>query len=210
MKVILNNVRANISKVAFPVTNLSADFRITADIADSDYNPVGSLSASGNIDFLRKNLDANFALKDLNVVYFSPYLGDFISKKKIVSAKANLNSRLKSQNNNLDIDSKFRLSNLVYAEAPEEEGILPEINPARDALDFFIDENGNLDLEFQIQTKLDHPSLSVDELKSIILKAAARNLMNANPVTLIQKVQEMIEQYKDIGEQFKNIFGKEK
>ncbi|MFA5275861.1 MAG: DUF748 domain-containing protein [Candidatus Omnitrophota bacterium] len=206
LRVLLDNINASISKVTLPLNSLSANFRASADIMNSDYKVIGSAMGKGNIDFIRKHMDADINIKDLDAAYFSPYYGDFISKKKLLAAKLNFNSKLKAENNDLDINSKLRLSDLVYAETAQAEGELPELNLTRDDLDLFTDEKGNLDLEFEIKTKFDNPSLSAEQLKKIILKAAAKNLINANPVTLMEKVQQKLEQYKEIGKQLKNIF----
>ncbi|MGA2774580.1 MAG: DUF748 domain-containing protein [Candidatus Omnitrophota bacterium] len=205
-KVLLNNINASISKVTFPLNSLSVNFRLSVDIMDSDYKIIGSAVSGGHIDFTRKNMDVNMKIKDLDITYFSSYYGTFISKRKLLSAKLNFNSKLEAENNDLNINSKLRLSNLIYAETAQVEGELPELNLAKDALDLFTDENGNLDLEFEIKTKLDNPSLSVEQLKKVILKAAAKNLMSSNPVTLIEKIQQKLDQYKGLGEQFKKIF----
>ena len=206
LKVILDNVFASISKVTFPLTSLTANFKVSADIMDADYKSIGSAATAGYIDFMRKDMDANVNIKDLNVIYFEPYYGDFISKKKLLSAKLNLNTALKAQNNDLDINSNLRLSELVYAKVEQKEGEVPELNLAKDALDLFTDSEGNLNLNFEVRTKLDNPSLSPKQLKKVILRAALNNLMNANPQTLIDKVQQNIGQFKEIGKQFKKIF----
>ena len=205
-KVILDNIFASISKVTFPLTSLSANFKISADIMDADYKSIGSAATAGYIDFMRKDMDANANIKDLDVIYFAPYYGDFISKKKLLSAKLNLNSALKAENSDLNINSNLQLSDLVYAKVEQKEGEVPEFNLAKDALDLFTDSEGNLNLNFEIRTKLDNPSLSTKQLKKVILKAALNNLMNANPQTLIDKVQQNISQFKDIGKKFKKIF----
>ena len=205
-KVQLANINAGISKVNFPLTSLNANFRASADIMDGDNKLIGALSAKGVVDFIGKNMDANINIKDLDAVYFSPYYGNFISEKKILSATLNLNSNLKAKSNDLNINSQLNLSNLVYVVEDNKEGQPPKLNLMKNALDIFTDKDGNLSLDFTIKTKLDHPSLTIAELKKVILKAAAGNLMNSDPETLIDKVQQNINQFKEIGKQLKKIF----
>jgi len=206
LKVILDNIFVSISKVTFPLTSLSANFKVSAEIMNGDYKSIGSFTTAGFIDFMRKDMDANINIKDLNVTYFEPYYGDFLSKKKLLSAKLNFNSILKAQNNDLNINSNLKLSELVYAQVEQKEGELPEFNPAKNALDLFTDSEGVLNLNFEVNTKLDNPSLSPKQLKKVMLKAAMNNLMNANPQTLIEKVQQNMGQFKAIGKQLKKIF----
>ncbi|MFH0917951.1 MAG: hypothetical protein V1830_02340, partial [Candidatus Omnitrophota bacterium] len=66
---------------------------------------------------------------------------------------------------------------------------------------------GNLRLEFDIDTQLDNPSLNQEKLQKIILKAATKNLANQPPEQLIEKVSNLIDQYKGLGKELKGIFG---
>lgn len=205
-KVILARINARVSKAMLPPTSLKADFKISADALSADSRKLGSGTFAGWIDFGPKDMDAALDIKDLDLVYFAPYYGDFISHKKVLSARLNVNTTFKSKDNDLNIATDFKLSNLVYAQEEQIGGELPEIDLAKNALDFFTDSKGNLRLEFEINTQLDHPNLSPEQLKKTILKAAARNLANQSPAELIQKVNDNIEQFKAIGKTLKDIF----
>jgi hypothetical protein len=102
----------------------------------------------------------------------------------------------------------FNLIGLNYEKSLEEpqaeQGF--EFGLTSDALDMFTDQQGNLRLEFEIDTKLNNPSLSPDKIKGIILKAAMKNLSGQSPEQIIDKVTSKIEKYKDIGKELKNIF----
>ncbi len=204
-KITLAKLNARIAKVMLPPTSLKANFKVSLDVLNADSAKLGSAGLSGWIDFGPKDMDALLTVKDLDLVYFSPYYGNFISSRKLLSAKLNINSDLKSEKNNLNILTKFRLSNLVYAQE-EGQAELPELNLAKNALDFFTDSKGNLNLEFEINTKLDKPNIKASELKKIVLKAAAKNLANQSPEELITKVNDNIEQFKAIGKALKGIF----
>ncbi|MCX5695430.1 MAG: DUF748 domain-containing protein [Candidatus Omnitrophica bacterium] len=203
-KVILGSIDVNISKVLLPVTSLKTNFKVSLDVLDSNNMKLGSAGLTGWVDFGPKDMDGILTVKDLDLTYFSPYYGNFISSKKLLSAKLNINSTFKSENNNLKILTDFKLANLVYAQ--EEESGLAELDLTKNALDFFTDSKGNLNLEFEVNTKLDNPSISVSELKKIILKTAAKNLSNQSPQDLITKVNDNIEQFKAIGKTLKSIF----
>jgi len=205
-KVILGKLNARIAKVMLPPTSLKANFKISTDVLDPDSQKLGSATLDGWIDFGPKDMDAVLNIKDLDLVYFSPYYGNFISNKKLLSAKLNVNTTFRSKDNNLNIFTDFKLSNLTYARQEQVEGELPELDLTRNALDFFTDSKGNLSLEFEINTQLDHPGVKPDELKKIILKAAAKNLANQSPTDLIQKVNDNIDQFKAIGKTLKSIF----
>lgn len=208
-KIILSKINADISKVKFPPTSLNTKFRISADFVKPDANALGNISFEGWVDFGPKDMDATLEVKDLDATYFSPYYGNFISNKKLLSAKLDFTSELKAENNDLAIVSKLKLSNLVYEkEEPPKEGELPKVDVVKNTLDFFTDAKGNISLDFSINTKLDNPKVSADELKSIMLKAAMKNLSKQSPQALIEKFGGNIEQFKEIGKQLKDIFKK--
>ncbi|MFA5145474.1 MAG: DUF748 domain-containing protein [Candidatus Omnitrophota bacterium] len=206
-KVILNKINVRISKVTLPLLSLNTKFVISLALIDPDANALGSMDASGWIDFGTKSMDAVLRIKDLNAVYFSPYYGDFISDKKLLSAKLNFSSLLKAKNNDLNVESSFKLSDLVYAkEEQPESGELNSLDFTRSTLDIFTDTEGNLNLDFIINTKLDNPGISISELKKVILKAAVKNLSSQSPDTLINKINNTLKQFKDFGKQMKNVF----
>ncbi len=209
-KTILSKINADISKVALPLTSLKTNFKISADFLKSDETKIGDIVLSGWIDFGPKDMEADLILKDLDAAYFYPYYGNFISERKIISAKLNIHTAFKSRNNDLDTLTNLKLSNLVYAEKEEEFLEQPRLDFTKKALDLFTDKEGDLILEFNIKTKLDNPGINVDELKKIILQAAVKNMAMQDPEDLIKKVSSNIEQFKDFGKEMKRLFkGKE-
>jgi uncharacterized protein involved in outer membrane biogenesis len=205
-KIILNRINADISKVILPPTSLKTNFKVSGDFLRPDNKKIGSINFLGWLDFGPKDMDGTLEVKDLDISYFSPYYGDFISSKKLLSAKLNTKTTFKSRNNNLDTLTNLRLSDLVYAKYEESELQIPSLNLSRNALDFFTDAKGNLDLEFDINTKLDEPNISIEQLEKVMLKAAVKNLANQSPEDLIKKVNDNIEQFKAFGKGLEKIF----
>ena len=115
-----------------------------------------------------------------------------------------LNSTFKAQNNALEIITDFNLSKLAYENTQEQE---LSLDLAKNALDLFCDTKGNLHLEFKMNTQLDKPALSPEQIKKMILKAAMKNLANQSPQEIVNKVSSAIDKYKNIGKELKNIFG---
>jgi len=203
-QIIADKVNISVSKVLLPVTSLAANFNMSARFSKTDLKPFGSAVFSGWIDLPAKNMDAELEVKDMDITNFSPYYGNFISNKKLLSSKLNLLSTFKAKNNDLHISTDFDLSGLVYAQVDE----LAPPDLMKNTLDLFTDKNGNLRLKFDIDTKLDNPALSGDKLKKTILKAAMANLSSQSPEELVDKVTNIIDKYKDFGEGLKEIFGK--
>jgi len=204
-QVIVDKLNINVAKVSLPVTSLATDFSLSAQLTNSAGQAFGDIVFSGWLDYLAKDMDAKLEVKGLDITNFSPYYGNFISNKKLLSAKLNLGSTFKAKNNALNILTDLNLSNLVYEETKEQQ---VDLDLAKNALDLFTDADGNLHLVFNVDTKLDNPALSQDKLKSIILKAAMKNLSSQSPEQIVDKVSNVIEKFKGYGKELKEIFGK--
>jgi hypothetical protein len=203
-QVIVNKLNIKVAKVALPVTSLATNFSVSAQLLSSQVQSFGNITFSGWLDYLAKDLDAELEVKDLDVTKFSAYYGNFISQRKLLSARLDLVSNFKARNNALKIITKLNLSNLIYAQGQDQQ---LDLNLMKNALDLFTDPKGNLRLEFDIETLLNNPALSQEKIKSIILKAAMKNLSNQPPQQLMDKVATVIDQYKGLGKELKAIFG---
>ena len=204
-QVIVDKLNISVSKVSLPITSLAANFNLSCRLSNPAGKAFGEINFYGWLDYLQRDMDAKLEVKEMDVTNFSPYYGNFISNRKLLSAKLNLSSTFKAKNNNLNINTDFNLSNLVYEKDQEEE---LSLDLTKNALDFFTDSKGNLNLVFDIDTKLDSPSLSQDKLRSIILKAAMKNLTSQSPVEIADKVSNMIDKFKGYGKDLKEIFGR--
>ncbi len=209
-QVIVNKLNVKVSKVTLPITSLAADFKISAELVNSGGKAFGNITFGGWLDYLAKDMDAKLELKDLDVANFAPYYGNLISNKKINSAMLNSNSTFKSNNNDLEILTDLNLSRIVYEKTPESEPAQeqPVFDLVNSTLDLFTDASGRLALQFKINTLMDKPALSREKIMNIILKAAMKNLSHQSPQQIADKVSQVIEKYKDIGKELKNIFGK--
>jgi hypothetical protein len=201
---VVSRLNIKVAKVALPITSLATNFSISAQLSGHQAEAFGKVTFSGWLDYPAGDLDAELEVKDLDVTKFSVYYGNFISNRKLTSAKLGFVSTFKAKNNALRIVTKFNLSNLVYAQTQEQPLRLDFMG---NALDLFTDAKGNLSLGFDIDTRLDNPALSREKMQEIILKAAAKNLASQSPVQLVNKVTKVIDQYKDLGEGLKAIFG---
>lgn len=202
---IVDKLNVKVAKVALPITSLATNFKISAELVNAGGKAFGNIVFGGWLDYPAKDMDAKLEVKDLDAVNFSPYYGNFISSKKLIKAMLDLNSTFKAKNNALEIITDFNLSKVVYEKAEEQQ---LDLNLMQDTLDFFTDADGNLKLEFKIDTALDNPALSQEKIRKIILKAAAKNLSRQSPEQLVDKVTGAINKYKDLGKELKSIFGK--
>jgi hypothetical protein len=202
-QVVVNKLNVKIAKVALPITSLATNFTVSAELLSRANEAFGEIAFDGWLDYLAKDMDAELEVRGLDVTKFSVYYGNFISNRKLNSARLDLTSTFKAKNNALQIATKLNLSNLVYAQGQDQQ---LNLDVMKNALDLFTDAKGNLSLEFNIDTLLDKPALDQEKLQKIILKAAAKNLSNQSPQQLMDKVTTIIEQYKGVGKELKAIF----
>lgn len=200
-QVVADKLDISVSKVAFPVASLAVNISVSCQLSNPAGKVFGKVNFSGWLDYPKRGMDANLEIKDADITNFSPYYGNFISNKKLLSAMLNLTSTFKAKDNALNINTDFNLSGLVYEEGPEEE---ISLDFTKNALDLFVDSHGNLHLVFDIDTKLDDPALSQDKLKMMILKAAMKNLSSQSPEELADKVSNIIDKVKGLKEIFGN------
>ncbi|MDD5512482.1 MAG: DUF748 domain-containing protein [Candidatus Omnitrophica bacterium] len=207
LETVMHKIDLRINKAFFPLTSLNAKINFSGELIDPQEKPLGGASAEGWIDFRAKDMDLTFKVNDLDITYFSAYYGDFISEKKLSSAKLNLLSLFKAKNNALAINSDLRLTDLVYTQEDEaQEAELPTLDFTKKTLDLFADANGNIQLNFTINTLFDRPQVSIAELKKAILQAAVQNLANQPTDQLINKISNMVEDFENFGRQMKDIF----
>jgi uncharacterized protein involved in outer membrane biogenesis len=202
-QVVVNKLNIKVAKVALPITSLATNFSVSAELLSSGGKPFGEIVFAGWLDYLARDMDAELKVNNLDVTKLSIYYGNFISNRKLSSARLDLNSFFKAKNNALKISTKFNLSNLVYADAQDQP---LDLDLMKNVLDIFTDAKGILRLEFNIDTLLDNPDLSQQKLQKIILKAAAKNLADQPPQKLIEKVSAIIDQYKGVSKELKAIF----
>lgn len=205
-KTILTDINADVFKVPFPVNSMRANFKVSASFLNLSSAKIGDINFTGWVDFGPKDMDAVLRLQDLDLTYFRPYYGNFLSDSQLDSARLNIRSVFSAQNNDLEIITAFNLSDLVYAQPGSQDAQVTSFDIAKSALDLFTDAKGELALEFKLKTKLDSPGFNSKELKKIILSSAAKNLARQNPADLVRKVSDDIEKFKDFGKGLERIF----
>lgn len=202
-KMTIDKLNMKIAKVAFPITSLETNFKVSAQLLNKAAKPFGEITLGGWLDYLARDLDAELEVKGVDLTELSVYYGNFLSSRKLASARLDSVSIAKARHNALNITTQFNLSNLTYAPGQSQQ---LDLNTMKNALDLFTDSQGNLRLEFDINTQLDNPALSQEDVQNIILKAAVKNLSNQPPQQLIDKVTKVIDQYEGLGKELKAIF----
>jgi len=209
-KTVLDKIEVRISKIAFPPTSLNAKFKFSAIIADAAEKPLGSISGQGWVDFGLKDMDGTLEIKDLEATHFSPYYGDMISTKKLVSAKLNYSADMKAKNNDMKIKHHLELFQMVYEKEQSEAEGKKSMDLFSGALDVFSDKNGKIVLNFPQNTKMDKFSFDPRDIRSAIFGSALQNISSQRPEDVSEKIGNTVEQFKAIGKEFEGMFKKKK
>jgi len=209
VKTKLDHLNLDISKTLFPLNRINLKYRLSCEVLDAADLKIGSLSGRGWVNLINKSARGNLLVDNLDIIYFRPYYGDLISKKKLLSASLSLDSQAEAEDNDLEIKSTLLLSNLVYesgAPADDSEVSLDISSIIGKTLDLFMDESGRLELNFTLNTKLDSPRISVNQLKKAIVAAALKNLTGQSPQRIIEKFESIAERFKDFGKQIEGVY----
>ena len=194
-KNILDKINLSILKANFLPTSLRANYRLSAVFTDADSRAIGDLKGEGWFDFRQKDMDGYIEVKGLDASHFQPYYGSFISERKLRSANMNLKADLKSKSNDLAAVCHLELYNLTYEEVAQPQ---EKQNIFSNTLDLFTNEKGQIALDFTLRTRFDRPVFSGSKFKSVMIKAAGKNLANQPPEKIIDRVSNTIEQFKQM------------
>lgn len=208
-KVNIGNIEADIAKNKFPPTSLLVKFNLSAALLDNQNTPRGFATASGWVDFGPKDMNGEIVFKDIEAKYLAPYYSEYISNKKLSSAKVNFTSDLKAKNNDLTALCHLEVSDIVYETEPQQEGGEQQVDIAASLMSMFSDSTNRIVFDFPVRTKLDHPSFDIGSFKKSMGQAAVQNLSNQSPDELKEKAKKIEEQFKDIGKAFKGMLKKE-
>lgn len=210
-QVSVSDINADISKVSLPITSLLTNFNLSAILGLEPGNPSGTFAASGWIDFGPKNMEGKVELKDIDITYLAPYYRNFMSAKKIVSAKLNFTSDLKAQNNDLAAKCHLRFSDIVYKKeepvAAQGEAAAPDLTSS--VLGLLSDQAGDIIFNFTFKTKLDNPKIDPNILTGAFTQSAVENILSQPSEKIADTVKEIGGQLKDLGKSLKDIFKKE-
>ncbi len=201
-------IKADVSRISFPFTQLKTDVSASAEFFGKSDEKIGSFNVQGWFNLLSKDLNMTIRSNDVQVTYFAPYYGDFLSKRKLTSVKLGLVNTCTAVHNELEIVSDLKLSDFVYApdQSAESNPEGRQLNMFTDALDIFRDAKGDLSLRFVIHTKLDKPAVSIEEIKKAVFAAALKNLQSQPPEQVIQKVVDTVSKFKAFGKEMKKMF----
>jgi len=163
LRITIKDINFNLTNARTFSRSIVSNFKLNGNIPWQEGSKEGTLYAQGQIDLLKKEMQANLKIKDIDGVYLYPYYANWVDleKARIAEAKLNFDSEIKGSGNDILAECRLELTDIVRKpRAPEEEERMAE-KIASAVLDAFRSLNqGKIILNFTIRTKLDQPMFS--------------------------------------------------
>lgn len=184
------NINFNLSNsYAFPFS-LVTRFNLKARIPWKEGAEEGKVAAEGWLDFSKRDMQADLNIRDIDGIYLYPYYSQWVDleKARIQSAKLSFTSKIRGQDNNIVAENHLVLTDIVRKPRPAEEPQEKAEKIADAVLDAFkIMNNGKIELNFTIRTKMDRPQFGFNLVKSAVENklALARNSRGFGPEEVV-------------------------
>jgi len=208
----ITNVNIKAYRVSFPPEPSSMQFELVADIlAGTDESLPSTIKGGGWINLIRKDMQGNIEIANLDATYFSPYYQKFLSRK-LKSANVNFESDLAAKDNSLTADCHLKIKDLLFEEFETEE--LSDIKILDIIGGSLAQKSRDIELDFLIKTKLDNPKIDSAQIRGMVLDKVIETAISQPPEETIEDIKDIGEKIKDIGreleDKFKGIFKKDK
>ena len=197
----------NIQSISLLVNTDLPSFRTTINldaraITKDNTTDLGIIKASGWLNFLKKDMDVEFSISEVDLAYFTQHYGGLF--KKVKSGNLLFNADMVSKSNDLLIDCHIETQDIKFTEESvsydEDSGIVSLDNLSGMILNSLIGPGSSGIFDFSIRTKLDSPKLEGLRFKGNIFKIPLKVFSSAT--------EETVDKFKKIGEDFEAV-GKE-
>jgi hypothetical protein len=190
---------------------LNPRFKINAEIQGKESS--GSFKADGWLNLLRKDMDADVELSDLDGAYFRPYFKNFLSDKKLKTATVNLKIDLSAENNTVEGKGHLEIINIAYEEPKEEvpqeeekEG-LPSIAGLIFGTEGDLPEQITMDLP--IKGTLIPFRINLTKITANVFSEMLKETITKEPEKIPEKIEDIGERFKAFGKELEKVFKKE-
>lgn len=138
-------------------------FQLKADIPWQDNRERGKVNMSGWVNLLKKDMQADVKVEDIDGLYLYPYYSQWVNleKTRIQKVKLNFSSNIYGLNNNITAKCHLELTDIEFKERAPEEQQQKEEKIAHAVLDIFkAMDQGKIVVDFTVHTKMDKPLFS--------------------------------------------------
>ena len=169
IKITLKDINFHLTNLYIYPRSAITHFELTGRIPWLQGQEEGKIEAKGWVNLFKKDMQATVKVADIDGVYLYPYYSTWVDleKTRIQSAKLNLTSNIKSVDNNLAAECHLELTDIVFKQRQEEEGIGKAEKIAEAVLGIFKALNqGKVIVNFTIKTKMTSPEFNFGYIKT--------------------------------------------
>ena len=168
IKIIVKDINSTVKNLYLYPNPAITDFKLNAVIPWKDKEDQGRIELEGWLNSLKRDMRATLKINDIDAVYLYPYYSYWVDldKARIDKAKLNFSSEIHGLNNNINLDCHLELTDMVrkpleIGEAEEKASKVTNVVLDR----FKAIDNGKVELNFSIKTKMDSPQFGFDNFK---------------------------------------------
>ena len=168
IKITIKDINSTVKNIYLYPNPAIIEFKLKAVIPWKDKEDQGKIALEGWLNSFKKDIRATLKINDIDAVYLYPYYSYWVDldKARIEKAKLNFSSEIHGLNNNVTLDCHLELSDMVRKplEIGESEEKASKVTNV--VLDRFKTmDNGKVELNFAIKTKMDSPQFGFDNFK---------------------------------------------
>lgn len=191
IKITVKDLSLDLKDLNFPIAQSNiTTFTISGRLPWREGDQEGRLSATGWINILKKDMQAELEIMDIDGVYLYPYYANWfdLEKSRISQANLQFKSKLTALDNDLVADCSIELTDVVFRAKKDDESDERIHRIAETVLNIFKTMNkGLISLNFTIRTKLDRPEFGYQHIRSAFEAKVAKGIKAGvvNPQDLV-------------------------
>jgi len=169
IKIIVKDINFHINNLYLMPRSVATHFELRGRIPWQEGQEEGKLEAAGWINFYKKDMQVTVKLQDIDGVYLYPYYAQWVDleKMRIQKAKLNFSSNIEGVNNDITAKCHLELTDIVRTPRDNGEPQEKAEKITNVVLDIFRALNqGKIDLDFTIHTKMDRPEFGFNAIKA--------------------------------------------
>ena len=168
IKITVKDINSTVKNFFLYPNPAVTDFKLEAAIPWRDNEAQGRVELGGWLNSFKKDIRATLKISDIDAVYLYPYYSYWVNldKARIEKARLNFSSEIHGLNNNVTLDCHIELLDMVrkpleIGESEEKASRITNVVLDR----FKAMDNGKVELNFAIKTKMDSPQFGFDNFQ---------------------------------------------
>lgn len=180
VKLIVQDLNINLNNAILLPRSVINNLELRGNVPIEGNAQMGEVEISGWVNFIKKDIEANIKIRNIDGVSLYPYYSDWIKldKSRIKTVKLSFDSQIHGLNNDVTADCRLELTEISFKERAQEE----KEERAEKIASFVLGllksvDGGKMEVKFPIKTKMDNPVFGGDIIKTAVMEKVvnARN-----------------------------------